>query len=145
MFLHDPPHEIISEQTIQVVRAAFPTGSPSMRMRDALGPICTNATFVALLSHTRGPAEAPAPLALMTIMQFAEGLSHVQAAHAVPARINWKYALALDLTDPGFDASVLSEFRQRLIAGKRRTPTVRNHVNAVARTAADQSQRPPTH
>ena len=53
----------------------------------------------------------------MTIMQFAEGLSHVQAADAVPARINWKYALALDLTDPGFDASVLSEFRQRLIAG----------------------------
>jgi transposase len=50
-------------------------------------------------------------------MQFAEGLSDAQAADAVRARIDWKYALALDLTDPGFDASVLSEFRQRLITG----------------------------
>jgi transposase len=50
-------------------------------------------------------------------MQFAAGLSDAQAAEAVRARIDWKYALALDLTDPGFDASVLSEFRQRLITG----------------------------
>ena len=50
-------------------------------------------------------------------MQFAEELSDVQAADAVRARIDWKYALALDLTDPGFDASVLSEVRQRLITG----------------------------
>ncbi len=42
----------------------------------------------------------------MTIMQFAEGLSDQQAADAVRACIDWKYALALDLTDPGFDASV---------------------------------------
>jgi len=32
-------------------------------------------------------------------------------------RIDWKYLLGLDLTDPGFDASVLSEFRARLIEG----------------------------
>jgi hypothetical protein len=70
-----------------------------------------------LFSHTGGPTEAPAQLALITIMQFAEGLSDAQAADAVRARIDWKYALALDLTDPGTDASVLSEFRQRLITG----------------------------
>jgi transposase len=88
-----------------------------MRMRDALGPIYTNATFAALFSHTGRPAEAPAKFALITVMQFAEGLSDAQTAEAIRARIDWKYALTLELTDPGFDASVLSEFRQRLITG----------------------------
>ena len=86
-------------------------------MRDALGPLYTNPTFAALFSHTGRPAEAPAQLALITVMQFAEGLSDAQAAEAVRARIDWKYTLALELSDPGFDASVLSEFRQRLITG----------------------------
>ncbi len=39
-----------------------------------------------------------------------------QAAEAMKTRIDWKYVLSLELTDPGFDFSVLSEFRQRLIA-----------------------------
>jgi transposase len=117
MSLHPPSCDVIPEQTIQVARAAFPKGNPYMRMRDTLGPIYMNPPFAALFSHTGRPAEAPAQLALITVMQFAEGLSDVQAADAVRARIDWKYALALDLTDPGFDASVLSEFRQRLITG----------------------------
>ena len=117
MSLHAPSRDVIPEQTIQVARAAFPKGNPSMRMRDALGPISTNPTFAALFSHTGRPAEAPAQLALITVMQCAEGLSDAQAAEAVRARIDWKYALALELTDPGFEASVLSEFRQRLITG----------------------------
>jgi len=62
-------------------------------------------------------AEAPWRLALVTVLQFAEGLSDRQAADAVRARIDWKYALGLSLEDPGFDFSVLSEFRARLIAG----------------------------
>ncbi len=33
-------------------------------------------------------------------------------------RIDWKYACALELTDAGFDASVLCEFRARLLEGK---------------------------
>ncbi len=60
---------------------------------------------------------APWRLALVTIMQFAEGLSDRQAADAVRARIDCKYALSLELDDPGFDASVLSEFRTRLLEG----------------------------
>lgn len=51
-------------------------------------------------------------------MQFAEGLSDQQAAEAVRGRLDLKYMLSLDLTDPGFDASVLCEFRQRLLEGK---------------------------
>src|ERR687898_309609 len=89
----------------------FPVSLPT-----PLGDIYTNPQFAPLFSHTGRPAEAPAQLALITIMQFAEGLSDVQAADAVRARIDWKYALALDLTDPGFDSSILSEFRARLVA-----------------------------
>ena len=50
-------------------------------------------------------------------MQFRENLADRQAAEAVRARIDWKYLLGLELTDPGFDFSVLSEFRDRLLAG----------------------------
>ena len=62
----------------------------------------------------------PWRLALVTIMQFRENLADRQAAEAVRARIDWKYLLGLELTDPGFDFSVLSEFRDRLLAGQRR-------------------------
>jgi hypothetical protein len=48
--------------------------------------------------------------------EFVEGLTDRQAADAVRARLDWKYALGLDLCDPGFDASVLTEFRARLLA-----------------------------
>src|SRR5262245_8177052 len=117
MSLRAPLAYSIPEQTAQVAHAAFPKGNPYMRMRDALGPIYINPEFRALFSKTGQPAEAPAHLALVTIMQFAEGLSDGQAADAVRGRIDWKYALALELTDPGFDSSVLSEFRTRLIVG----------------------------
>ena len=56
-------------------------------------------------------------LALVCVFQFLEGLSDRQAAEAVRSRIDWKYALDLDLADPGFDYSVLSKFRARLLAG----------------------------
>jgi transposase len=117
MSLRAPLFYIIPEQTVQVARAAFPKGNPYMRMRDELGPIYTNPDFAHLFPTDGQPAEAPAHLALVMIMQFAEGLSDPQAADAVRGRIDWKYALALELTDPGFDPSVLSEFRTRLITG----------------------------
>jgi transposase len=53
-------------------------------------------------------------LAIVTVLQYAEGLTDRQAANAVRERIDWKYALGLDLADPGFDFSLLSEFRTRL-------------------------------
>lgn len=117
MSLQSPLAYPIPEQTSLVAHAAFPKGNPYMRMRDTLGPIFTNPDFAALFPKLGHPAEAPAQLALITVMQFAEGLSDAQTADAVRARIDWKYALALDLTDPGFDSSVLCEFRQRLITG----------------------------
>ena len=54
----------------------------------------------------------------VSVLQFAEQLSDQQAADAVRSRIEWKYLLALPLEDDGFDASVLSEFRTRLLHGE---------------------------
>jgi transposase len=117
MSLPASPDSTIPEDTLHVAHAAFPKGNVFMRMRDALGPIYSNPPFASLFSHTGQPAEAPARLALVLVMQCAEGLADRQAADAVRRRIDWKYALGLELTDPGFDYSVLSEFRTRLIAG----------------------------
>ena len=117
MSLHAPLGSAIPDETERIARAAFPKGNPYLRVRDALGSIYTTPDFADLFPTDGRPAEAPAHLALITVMQFAEGLSDRQAADAVRARIDWKYALALELTDPGFDASVLCDFRARLIAG----------------------------
>lgn len=107
----------IPEETARIARAAYPKGNVYMHMRDELGTIYEDESFANLFSTTGQPAEAPWCLALITIIQFAEGLSDRQAADAVRGRIDVKYALSLDLSDPGCDASVLSEFRARLLAG----------------------------
>lgn len=67
------------------------------------------------------PAYEPWRLAIITALQYTEGLTDRQAANAVRERIDWKYALGLELSDPGFDFSILSEFRQRLVDGKSET------------------------
>ena len=107
----------IPEETARVAHAVYPKGNVFMRMRDELGTIYQDEAFAHLFSHTGQPAEAPWRLAMVTVMQFAEGLSDRQAAFAVSSRIDFKYALGLELTDPGFDHTVLSEFRERLVAG----------------------------
>src|SRR3712207_1939340 len=108
---------VVPEETARVARAAFPKGNAYLRMHDELGRLYADGDFAALFPTRGQPALAPAQLALVTLMQFAENLSDRQAADAVRARIDWKYALCLALEDPGFDASVLSEFRARLLAG----------------------------
>jgi transposase len=100
--------------TAQVARAAFPKGCPAIRIRDALGELFDDGQFAGLFATRGRPALSPARLALVSVLQFAEGLSDRQAADAVRGRIDWKYALGLELADTGFDASVLSEFRARL-------------------------------
>jgi transposase len=102
--------------TQQVAKTAFPSGSLAMTLRDELGPIFEDADFADMYPTIGQPAESPARLALITILQFAEDLPDRQAAVAVRGRIDWKYALGLELSDPGFHYSVLSEFRQRLVA-----------------------------
>jgi transposase len=117
MSLHPSPIGTVPEETARVARAAFPKGNEYLQMRDLFGVIYDDALFADLFALRGRPVEAPWRLALVTVMQFAEGLSDRQAAEAVRGRIDWKYALGLELTDPGFDFSVLCEFRARLVAG----------------------------
>jgi transposase len=117
MTLHAFDHRAIPEETARVAKAAFPKGNPYMKMRDELGVLYQDSEFADLFPTTGQSALSPGQLALTTVMQFAEGLSDRQAADAVRGRIDWKYALNMELTDPGFDHTVLSEFRGRLIEG----------------------------
>jgi transposase len=117
MSLHPQATYPIPEETQRVARAAFPHGNISMEVADRLGPLYHDAQFATLFPTRGQPAEAPARLALGTVLQCAEGLSDRQAAEAVRSRIDWKYVLGLALTDPGFDHTVLSEFRTRLVTG----------------------------
>jgi transposase len=118
MSLQSPLVYTIPAETVRVAQAAFPKPSLPMRLCDHLGLIYSNPQFASLFSHTGQPALDPARLALILVLQFVEALPDRQAADAVRARIDWKYALALELEDPGFDASVLCEFRERLIDGQ---------------------------
>ncbi len=108
----------IPEATRRIARAAFPKGTLAMRLADRLGAIYRDEQFAALFPVRGQPSLSPARLALVTVLQFVEGLSDQQAADAVRGRIDWKYTLSLELTDPGFDHTVLSEFRARLVAGE---------------------------
>src|SRR6516164_7525719 len=117
MSLKVVPIPAIPDETTRVVRAAFPRGSLVVQVRDALGTLYSDEDFADLFPARGQPAEAPWRLALVTVLQFVEGLPDRQAADAVRSRLDWKYALSLELSDPGFDHTVLSEFRTRLVAG----------------------------
>ena len=117
MSLQVKPGSTVPEETARVARAAFPKGNPYMTLRDELETVYADSLFTHLFSKRGQPAESPGRLALVTVLQFAEGLSDRQAADAVRSRIDWKYLLGLELEDPGFDFSVLSELRERLLRG----------------------------
>jgi transposase len=117
MCLHPKEIPPIPDETVRVAKAAFPKGNLYMRLRDELGVFYKDEDFASLYPQRGQPAQAPWRLAMILVMQYLENLSDRQASVAVQARIDWKYALSLELTDPGFDFSVLSEFRDRLIRG----------------------------
>ena len=117
MTLHSQNEFSIPEETARVARAAYPNGTLYMKMRDALGTIYQDKSFAQLFPLNGRPVEAPWRLAFITVVQFMEGLPDRQAADAVRGRIDLKYALGLELTDPGFDFTILSDFRKRLVEG----------------------------
>jgi transposase len=117
MSLHPEALPPVPESTAALAHKVFRKGNRYMTIRDELGVFYNDQDFAALYP-TRGQAgETPWRLALVLVFQYMEGLSDRDAADAVRGRIDWKYALSLELSDPGFDASVLSEFRSRLVAG----------------------------
>src|SRR5215210_1029126 len=117
MSLRPEPVGEIPAETARVARAAFPKGTVVTRLRDEFDALYEDEDFRSLYPARGQPGLTPWRLALVTVFQFLEHLSDRQAADAVRARIDWKYALGLELTDPGFHFSVLGEFRARLVAG----------------------------
>src|SRR4051795_13644141 len=117
MSLRPEPVGEIPAETVRVARAAFPKGTLVTRLRDEFSALFQDEDFRSLYPARGQPGLTPWRLALVTVFQFLEHLRDRQAADAVRARIDWKYALGLELTDPGFHFSVLGEFRARLVAG----------------------------
>ncbi|MEN8447581.1 MAG: IS1182 family transposase, partial [Cyanobacteria bacterium J06555_13] len=107
----------VPAETARLARQILPNGNRYLTLRDELGSIYSDRNFSSLFPTHGQPAQCPWRLALVSVMQFAEDLSDRQAAEAVRTRIDWKYALGLKLADRGFNFSVLSEFRTRLLSG----------------------------
>ncbi len=118
MSMHPEPIFDVPELTAKVAQAAFPKGNRYLKLRDELGAIYTNEQFKDLYPLVGQSAVSPWRLALVTLVQFAEDMTDREAADAVRSRIDLKYLLSLELNDPGFDFSVLSEFRGRLLTGQ---------------------------
>ncbi len=107
--------ETIPAQTVHIAWAACPKGTLAMRLRDALGDLYQDEQFARLYPVEGQPGYAPWRLAVVTVLQYTENLTDRQAANAVREGIDWKYALGLELWDAGFDYSLLSAFRTRLV------------------------------
>jgi transposase len=116
MTLHPHPIPPVPELTATAVYAAFPKGNLYVDLRAEFGTLYNDQLFADLYPlHGRPVIVAPWRLALVLVMQYVEGLTDRQAADAVRRCIDWKYALSLELTDPGFDFTLLHDFRQRLL------------------------------
>ena len=89
MSLRQQPVPPVPDDTARIARAAFPRGNPYVLLRDRLGPVFDNAGFADLYAQRGQPGYTPWRLALVTLLQFREGLSDRQAAEAVRARIDW--------------------------------------------------------
>ena len=100
MSLHPLSAHSIPEETQRVAHAAFPKGTLCLRIADELGTLYRDDQFAELFPKWGQPAASPARIAMASVLQYVEGLSDRQAADAVRGRIDWKYALGLELTDP---------------------------------------------
>ena len=115
--LRPESHQRIPVGTVRTAWAACAKGTPVMLMRDRLDVVFADEDFADLYPKDGRPGLSPGQLALVSVLQFAENLCDRRAADAVRTRIDWKYGLGLELDDPGFDYSVLCEFRARLSEG----------------------------
>ena len=105
----------VPELTARVARASNPAGTTAMWVRDRLDGLWDDEDFAGWYPRDGRPGISPAQLATVSVLQFLLDLSDRDAAEAVRCRIDFKYALGLDLDDPGFHHSVLGDFRDRLL------------------------------
>ncbi|MEO3768731.1 IS1182 family transposase [Streptomyces sp. B8F3] len=104
---------------MQIARASNPNGTTAIWVRDRLDGLWRDEDFADWYPRDGRPGLSPAQLATVCVLQFLLGLSDRQAAEAVRCRIDFKYAMAMELDDPGFHHSVLADFRERLAEGDR--------------------------
>src|SRR5512134_3407344 len=117
MSLRPEPLPPIPDATAAAERAAFPKGNIYVDLRTEFGTLYSDQLFVDLYPAAGRPVEVPPwRLALVMVMQHMEGLTDRQAADAVRRCIDWKYLLGLELTDGGFDFTLLHDFRDRILA-----------------------------
>lgn len=86
----------------QTAHAVFPAENPHLKLYDTFVILFANQDFARLFPDNGQPAFSPVCWMLVLILQFAAGPTDRQAADAVRARIDWKYLLCLEMTDPGF-------------------------------------------
>lgn len=110
------PWPQVPVETARVAKQACRKGTLAIRARDQLGPWCDDTEFASTYGVRGRPGISPAQLSMVLVLAFAENLTDRQAADAVRTRLDWKYCLGLGLEDEGFDFTVLSEFRTRLVA-----------------------------
>jgi transposase len=111
----------VPADTARAAVAAFARGSLAIRIRDELGEVWSDERFRGLFGVRGKPGISPAQLMIVLVLAMVGNLTDRQAADMVRRAIDWKYALGLSLEDPGFDFTVLSEFRARLVAGSMET------------------------
>ena len=104
----------VPELTARVARASNPAGTTAMWVRDRLDGLWTDEDFAGWYPRDGRPGLSP-QLATVSVLQFLLDLSDRDAAEAVRCRINSSTRSSLDLDDPGFHHSVLSDFRERLL------------------------------
>lgn len=104
----------IPSETERVVKATLKKSNKYVLLRDELGVIYQDETFAALYCSHGAESLPPGLVAQLVVIQYIEGLSDRAVMEQLPVRLDWKYFLGLELTHPGYDYSVLSEFRQRL-------------------------------
>src|SRR4051794_41761745 len=104
----------VPDATARVARAAFPAGNPYLTLRDRLGAVFTDGDFADLYPERGQPACASWRLALVTLLQFREGLSDRRAAEAGRGRGDWEDLLRLELGGAGFGPHGVCGVRRRL-------------------------------
>jgi transposase len=117
MPLRPPALPPIPEATVAAVQAAFPPGNRYVALGLACGRLYDDQRFAALYPPAGRPVGvAPWRLALVMAMPYLEGLTARHAADAVRRGLDWKHALSRDLHDPGFDCTLVHDWRCRLLA-----------------------------
>ncbi|MEV0415878.1 transposase [Streptomyces sp. NPDC050448] len=119
MSLRPRSGEQVPSLTARIARASNPNGTTAIWVRDRLDGLWCDEDFADWFPRDGRPGLSPAQLATVCVLQFLLGLSDRQAAKAVRCRIDFKYAMAMELDDPGFHHSVLADFRDRLTEGNR--------------------------